>query len=242
MDMGRLDSAANTREIIGLPMKMYRLADKGFTLLEVLLAFFIFSILFVTIYASYSGTFRTINLTEKRMELYRKAAISLEKISEDLQSTYISIQPPDSFGQPAGYTQFLGEDNDINGQEADTLNFFSRVQPLFSNEAEAVSGQLISYTVIQGSEENELVLLRSEKHEFLTEAEERGGLVLCDGLQAINFIYYDDEGDAHEQWDSDSEEFNGNLPRIVSVMLEFLNSENPEAPFKIMTSVAMPVN
>jgi prepilin-type N-terminal cleavage/methylation domain-containing protein len=242
MEMDRLDLSASFGKIIGLPMKMYHLADKGFTLLEVLLAFFIFSILFVTIYASYSGTFKTINLTEKRMELYRKAAISLEKISEDLQSSYISIQPPGSIGQPAGYTQFLGENNDINGQEADNLNFYSRVQPLFSNEAEAVSGQLISYSVIQGGKENELVLLRSEKPEFLIEDEERGGLVLCDGLQAINFIYYDYDGNAQEQWDSDSEEFNGNLPRVVSIMLEFLNSENPEAPFKIMTSVAMPVN
>ena len=43
--------------------------DRGFTLIEVLLAFFIFSILFVTIYTSYSGTFETINLTENRMEL-----------------------------------------------------------------------------------------------------------------------------------------------------------------------------
>ena len=82
--------------------------------MEVLLAFFIFSILFITIYTSYSGSFKTINMTENRMELYRKAAIVLVRISEDIQSSYISVLPPNSFGQPAGYTQFLGEDTDIN--------------------------------------------------------------------------------------------------------------------------------
>ena len=240
--MHGFDLADNILRIISSEMKKVYATDKGFTLVEVLLAFFIFSILFITIYTSYSGTFKTINLTENRMELYRKAAITLEKMSEDLQSGYISILPQGSFGQPAEYTRFLGEDNSINGRDADTLDFFARVSSLFSNEAEASSGQLISYSIIQGEGDDELVLLRSEHPEFIDETEEKGGLVLSDGLQAVNFIYYDDDGNDHEQWDSDSEEFKGRLPRRVSIELEFLNYENPEAPLKIMTSVAMPVN
>ncbi len=123
----------NNRETGGFRVKSICKNDKGFTLLEVLLAFFIFSILFITVYASYSSSFKTINTTESKMELYRKAAITLERISEDLQSSYISVLPPSSFGQPAGYTRFLGEDNDMNGRDADTVSFFSRIPPLFGN-------------------------------------------------------------------------------------------------------------
>ena len=216
--------------------------NKGFTLLEVLLAFFIFSILFVTIYASYSGSFKTINMTESRMELYRKAAIAMERISEDLQVSYISILPPNSFGEPAGHTQFLGEDKALNGSDADTMSFFSRIGPLFSDDIELSTGQLIFYDVIQGSEEGELVLLRSENPEFIDESEEREGLTLCDGLQAVTFTYFDNDGESHESWDSDSEDLGGVLPRMVSVSLEFLNFENPDAPLKFMTSIALPVS
>jgi ADP-dependent phosphofructokinase/glucokinase len=95
--------------------------------------------------------------------------------------------------------------------------------------------------VIQGSQDDELVLLRSDNPEFMDETAARQGLVIADGLQAINFTYYDDDG-MHENWDSDSEEFRGRLPRMVSIMLEFLNYDNPEAPLKVMTSVALPVN
>ena len=218
------------------------LTDKGFTLLEVLLAFFIFAILFITIYTSYSASFKTVNTAENQMALYRKAAITLERISEDLQSSYISILPPDSFGKPAEYTRFLGENGDINNREADTLSFFSRIPPLFGNEDETASGQLITYSVVQGTEEDELVLLRSENPEFIEEAEEKEGLVLSDGLLAINFTYFDDKGESHESWDSESGEFGGRLPRMVSVSLEFLNSENPAAPLRVMTSVVLPVN
>ena len=216
------------------------ISDKGFTLLEILLAFFIFSILFITIYTSYSGSFKTINMTENRMEVYRKAAIALERISEDLQSSYISILPPNSFGQPAAYTRFLGEDNDLNGRNADTLSFFSSIPPLFGNEGEAGSGQVISYSVILGSGEDELVLLRSGEPEFKDETEVKGGLVLSDGLQAINFVYFDDDGGVHESWDSESDEFSGRLPRMVTISLEFLNYENPESPIKVTTSIALP--
>ena len=230
------------RKISGCTVKSVCITEKGFTLLEVLLAFFIFSILFITIYTSYSGSFKTINMTENRMELYRKAAIVLVRISEDIQSSYISVLPPNSFGQPAGYTQFLGEDTDINGRNADSLSFFSRIPPLFSEEDETASGQLISYSVIQGSEEDELVLLRSENPEFIDESEDREGLTLSDGLQAINFTYFDNDGEPHESWDSNSEDFGKRLPGMVSITLEFLNYENPEAPLKVMTSVALPVN
>jgi hypothetical protein len=130
----------------------------------------------------------------------------------------------------------------MNGQDADTLVFFTRVEPLFGNAGEAASGQLVSYSIIQGSEEKELVLLRSESPEFMDETETREGLILIDGLQALNFTYYDHEGNVEEQWDSDSEEHNGSLPSMVSIELEFLNYENPEAPLRIMTGVATPAN
>ncbi|MDX1775188.1 MAG: prepilin-type N-terminal cleavage/methylation domain-containing protein [Desulfobulbales bacterium] len=216
--------------------------DTGFTLVEVLLAFIIFSILFITIYTSYTSSFKTIKMTESRMELHRKAAIVLERISEDLQATYLSVLPPNSFGEPSLHTQFLGTDSDISGREADTLEFFSRVPSLFGDEDAEESGQRISYGVDQGSGDDELVLLRSENPEFVDISEEKEGLPLSDGLQSINFIYFDDAGDPHDNWDSESEDFAGRLPRMVSVSLAFINYENREAPLKVMTSVSLPVN
>lgn len=218
------------------------LTADGFTLLEILLAFFIFAILFVTIYTSYSGSFKTINGTENRMKLYRKAAIVLERISDDLRGGFISNTEQNPAGESADYTHFLGDDATINGNDADTLSFFSLIPPLFSKEGETYSGQLISYSVIQGSRDNELVLLRSEHPEFMDETETQAGLVLADGLQAINFTYFDDDGVEHTNWDSENIEFRGRLPRRVMIGLTFQNEENPDMPFQVMTSVALLVN
>jgi general secretion pathway protein J len=216
------------------------LTEQGFTLFEVMLAFFIFSVLFITIYASYSGSFKTISITESRMEMYRKAATALERISEDLQGSYISVLPTNSFGLPAAYTRFLGEESAVNGQDAHSLSFYSRIPPLFSLEDAPVTGQLVAYSVTGGSETDELLLLRSEYSEFIEEFEDRGGLVLADGLQSVTFAYMDDAGELYENWDSDADEFKGVLPRMVNVSLQFINPENPDAPLTFVTSVAIP--
>jgi general secretion pathway protein J len=214
--------------------------NKGFTLLEILLAFSIFAILFTVIFASYSESFKTIDMTESRMEQYRKAAIAMERISADMQAYYISNLPPNSFGEPAGYTRFLGEDKDINGRSADSLSFFSSIRPIFDDVMEMSSGQFISYDVIQGDKEGELILLRSEEAEFIKASEESEGLPLCDELQSVVFTYFNDDGESYESWDSDSEDSKQILPRMVSITLEFLNYDNPDAPLKFMTSIALP--
>jgi prepilin-type N-terminal cleavage/methylation domain-containing protein len=216
--------------------------NRGFTLLEIMLAFFIFSIIIFTIFTTYTGTFKTINLTESRLELYRRASIAMERISEDLQASYVSVLPPDSFGRPAEYTQFIGEDNQINGRDADSVSFFSRIPQMFSDGEETVSGLLISYEVVEDTENEELKLLRSENPEFTDDTELKEGLLLCDGLQSVSFTYYDEEGDEYDSWDSESENSKGRLPRLVSIGLEFINEENPEEPIKFMSSVNLQVN
>jgi prepilin-type N-terminal cleavage/methylation domain-containing protein len=214
--------------------------DKGFTLLELLLSFFIFSLIVGIIYSSYSGSFHTVNMTESRMEMHRKAAIAMDRISEDLQAAYISLLSADSTDKYSESTRFVGVNNEIDGSEADTISFFSKIPPLFIGDSQNTTGQLISYDVIQGDTEDELILLRSEHGEFADQADEREGLPLCDGLQEVKFTFVDGEEEDHEEWDSASEDFAGSLPSMVIVTLIFLNRENPDEPQVFETGIALP--
>lgn len=216
--------------------------NRGFTLFEILLAFFIFSIIIFTIFATYTGTFKIINQTESRLELYRRASIAMERMIEDLQASYISILPPNSFGAPAEYTQFIGEDNQINGNDADSVSFFTRIPRMFSAGEDTVSGLMVTYEVTEDSENQELTLLRSENPEFTDDTELKEGLILCDGLQAVSFTFYDGQGEQYDSWDSGSANFKGRLPRMVTIGLEFINDENPEESIKFMSSINLQVN
>jgi general secretion pathway protein J len=219
--------------------------QRAFTLLEILLAIFIFVIVLSTIYTAYTGTFRNMDIAASQADIYQMARIALERMVEDLQSAYILPQVEESESeekapQPAS---FVGEKLEINGRSAGALRFLSRAHLLFTDEDQPAGIAEILYDVREGEEEGGgFVLYRSDTPWFEQGPEAgAGGWVLCDGLHAVDFKYYDEEGEEYEKWDSTMEEFNGKLPIMVSISLEFVNKRNPEAPLKFMTGVALPM-
>ena len=218
---------------------------QGFTLLEILLAMFIFSIVLSTLYAAYTGTFRNVDETESQADIYRMARIALERIAEDLESAYI---PPwavvtESEGTTPQSPAFVGQTAQISDRRADTLMFISRAHLVFDEEEVDTTVARISYDVRQSAEDEQVfVLYRSDIPGFDEQPEERGGgLILCDGLHAVGFTYYDAEGRVHDGWNSSNEEFKDRLPVMVSIVLEFVDKRSPGAPLKFVSGVVLPM-
>lgn len=229
----------------------------GFTLLEILIAIFIFAIILSTVYTSYTGTFRIVNETEYQMDIYGMARVALERMIEDLESLYV---PPDlrsseeEAPQVPGYTGgeegepalFTGTDNEIEGRSADSIRFTSMAHLTFSGEEQTSQTTLISYTVGQDEQEEEeeeggLVLYRSEDAAGkMPSDEESDRLLLCDRLESVNFTYHDARGERYDQWDPLTKEPGEDTPRMVGILLEFTNRSDPETPFRFFTNVAFP--
>jgi general secretion pathway protein J len=119
----------------------------------------------------------------------------------------------------------------------------SRAHLVFDEEEVDATAARIAYDVRQSEEDEKVfVLYRTDTPGFEEGPEQgTGGLILCDGLHAIDFIYYDDEGREHDRWDSTNEEFKDRLPTMVSIILEFVNKRNPEAPLKFVSGVVLPM-
>jgi general secretion pathway protein J len=213
---------------------------KGFTLLEILIAMFIFAVVLSTIYTSYTGTFRIVNETESQADIYGMARIALERMLEDLESAYIPEKVETSESDED--STFVGEDTEIKGRNVDSLRFISRAHLVFSEQEQASGTVEIAYYVQEDDEGESFVLYRRDRPAFQEKPEEgTGGLVLCDSLVSVSFTYYDDEGEVHENWDSTSDEFKDKIPKMVSIKLELENSADRERPFSFMTSVALPL-
>lgn len=211
---------------------------KGFTLFEILIAMFIFAVVMSTIFTSYTGTFRIIDDTESRAEIYAMARIALARMQEDLESVHFQT----AVTSESEKSQFLGENKEIEGRDADDLRFLSRAHLIFSEEDESPGIAEISYYIGEDEESDGLVLYRSDTP-ALGESPEHGtgGLVLCNGLFSVNVNYYDDDGEIHESWDSSKEEFNNGLPAMISILLQFADEKSPEKPHKFMMCVALPM-
>ena len=218
----------------------------GFTLIEVLIAIFIFAVVLTTIYTSYTGTFRVIDETESQAEIYRMASIAMERMLEDLESIYVSKieEKPESGEETPHSFQFMGEDLEIKGRCADTLRFISRAHINLSGQEQDTGITEIGYYVEEGDEGDDFALYRSDKPMFdktFSLEEQTGGLVLCKRLVSVNFTYYEEDGEVLESWDSSSDALKDKIPKMVSISLEFVNSLDPEAPLRFITSVALPI-
>ncbi|MBW1999505.1 MAG: prepilin-type N-terminal cleavage/methylation domain-containing protein [Deltaproteobacteria bacterium] len=218
--------------------------EKGFTLLEIMIAMVICAVVFSIIYSAYSGTFRNRDVVELQADIYMAARIALERMVEDLESAYLpaSVKVSKSKGSEKGPAFFVGEEREIDGRRADTIRFLSRAQVLFSGEERPVGIGEIRYHVRRQGDGDGLDLYRSER--LPLEGEEMGedeGFLLCEGLNSVRFSYYDSSGDEYQSWDSGGEEQGNRLPARISITLEFLDPLDPEVPIRFTTSASLPL-
>ncbi|MDY6986743.1 MAG: prepilin-type N-terminal cleavage/methylation domain-containing protein [Thermodesulfobacteriota bacterium] len=214
----------------------------GFTLLEILVAMFILVVILSTVYASFTGSLRIVDVTESQAEIYQMARIALERLTEDLEAAYIpqeiaSPAGPDELGDTEKPTGFEGVDDELAGRSADTMRFFSRAHLVFGDQDLPCETAEISYFVGEDDEGETFTLYRRDRLQVEEEAEESDrGLPLCEALVSVGFQYYDDKGEEYDTWDSAEKGF----PTMVSLSLEFVNPSDPETPLHFATSVALP--
>jgi general secretion pathway protein J len=196
-----------------------------------LIAIFILATVLSTVFASYTGTLRVVRETESRAEIYQMARTAFERILEDLESAYM----------PEKSKASESEDTEEPFEFANaSLRFPSRAHLVFGEENQPWRTTEISYYVEEADGGEGLILYRRDRPQWEEVPEEGGGgLPLCERLVSVNFTYVDAEGEENEDWDPESEE---DMPKIVSVVLQFMNPSNPEMSLKFATSVALRVS
>jgi len=218
--------------------------NRGFTLLEILIAIFILALVVSAVFGAFSGTFKVVNETEAQEEIYTAARVALERISEDLASvcgTGLSKGEQPQAGATRKRFLFVGEDLQVDDKNADTLRFLSAAHLSFKTGRQAEGPAEINYYTEYSEETGALALYRSDTLDYLEGAEKgQGGLLLCEGLKWLDFIYYDRDGDAHNTWDTTQSSGMAQLPSRVEISVGFENALDPENPLQFMTGVALP--
>lgn len=217
---------------------------RGFTLLEILIAIFILVLVISAVFGAFSGTFKVVTETETQEEIYAAARVALERISEDLASVYVGVleetTPPET-GATAQRFLFVGKDLKVDEQSADALRFLSWAHVSFKADRRSEGPAEINYYTEYQEKTGELTLYRSDTPDYLESPENgQGGLLLCEGLKWLDFVYYDKDGDAHNSWDTTENNTNAQLPSRVEISMGFENTLDPENPFQFMTGVALP--
>jgi general secretion pathway protein J len=215
-------------------------SDRGFTLIEILIAIFIFAIVLTTIFGSYRSVLNNAEGIDVQARVYEMVQNCMHRMILDLQSIHTTATPqyssPD-FDDPPDPYRIVGDTSTAGGIDFSRLRFtsFSHT-PIGKNRGMGIA-EIVYYVQLEG--ESNFTLKRSDRlYPYEPFEEKKSDPVLCEHVKSVIFKYFDQEGTEYESWDSDSDEFKYATPRAVGIQLEI---ENDAGPVFLETKVALPV-
>ncbi len=201
----------------------------GFTLIEVLLAVAILSLISSMVYASFVPSLETIQIVESRRALYRRGRIVLRRMEDEIRSAFLGVYTASNrrgceIDERDCPYFFIGE----NSGDEDELRFTTLAGRPKSSLVQA--DQLwVRYAVERDEDSRELVLQREERpiHEGDFHHDTKPRLSpLFPNIKQFNLRYVNrgTTNDFLEEWDSTrglDENQSHSLPRAVEVTIEF---------------------
>jgi len=214
--------------------------DSGFTLIEILIAIFIFSIIVTTIFGSYNSVFTSAEAINQGVKSYEMARNCLNRMIFDLQSIHLSLPPhyvpPDFNGLPDPY-RIVGDTNNVQTIAFPKLRFTSTAHVSFGGKVASGIAEIVYY--VQATNDGNYLLRRADNlYPYQPFEENASDPVLCENLKSLTFNYYDREGTEYDMWDSDAEDFVYATPAAIGIKLE-LTGGTDSLWFKTM--VTLPV-
>lgn len=181
--------------------------EKGFTLIEVLVAISILAIVLTSVY----GIFSSVSLARGRLQAdsaeYHRARVIFDRLGRELRGAYFSAQD-------ARLAFVAGSSNDDSLDELELTT--TAVSPL-SKTGSGVARVRYRLTEDQEDSDGRQVLLRSEQPAYQTseKLENVDMMRLAAGIESLSVRFFS-AGQWQEEWDSHS---SGSLPEMVQLTL-----------------------
>ncbi len=181
---------------------------RGFTLIEVLLAILIGSLLLTTIYGTFSSVSNAKNQLEQEGEAYHQVRIFFDRIGGELRSLRLT---------PVNKQPVLMSDKTFEGEAALEFNT-ELVSPLLQQKGG------ISRVRYELRQEEELATIYRSEQVLLADLAPSEALPFVEGLKSFQIRYYQ-KGSWQDKWLSHS------LPEMLEITLE-LEVSGRNIPFR----------
>lgn len=219
--------------------RILRNCRRGFTLIEVLLAVALISVVMLLIWQTTSQSISAKKKIETRQEFYHFARVAVDKMVQDLSMAFLM-----SGNQHLGQKQGSPLIKTIFDGDADTLSFASLAHlRLFEGSPESEAAE-ISYKIERDPEDRENSILYRRESKGVDDKPEEGGawVPLAYKIRELKAEYYDgDKFDWKSSWNSENTE-KGKLPRAVKLALTFEHPSDPEKELPFTTTVLLGMN
>jgi len=195
---------------------------KGFTMLEILVAITIFAVVITTLFTSFNTVFSSADALEKNINFSEMANDCLNRITLDLTSIHLALPPryaPPGFDDPADKFRLKGENVEVGSKTFSFLRFSSLAHiPLNRSARQGIA--IIIYYITKDQDGCFIMKRSDELYPYPDFEEKEDDPILCEYIKSFELVYFDDEDNATDYWDSESDEFKYATPVSIGVKLE----------------------
>jgi general secretion pathway protein J len=232
-----------------------KLNFQGFTLVEILVAMVIFSLTLVTLFSSFNAFLSSGSLVKEEVNQNECCRTGIKTIISDLDQIFVLPPPryskPEFDSEPDLY-RFEGELVNLGGEQFSQLSFSSLNHLELGGYPGKGVAKIIYHVVIRENNSDSIQygqvqydqvrydLVRSDNlAPYPDGGDPCSDPILFKDILGFKLTYTDINGDEHETWDSESEEFGFIFPVNVHLWVE-LKTKGKATP--IMTALTLPIN
>lgn len=189
-------------------------ADKGFTLVEILIAILIFSLIMTVLFSSFKAFILSSEAVKENVLQNQIIQTVIKRISLDLEAIYIQQPPrykkPGLNSEPDPY-RFVGNENSF---------FFTSFAHAGTRKGEKKSIARITYYIKENTDHT-VDLYRSDMLPPFPEDRPSScnDPLLCQGISGFEADFIDSKGDHFKNWDSEAEAFGYSFPASIDLKI-----------------------
>ena len=220
---------------------------RGFTLLEILVAIFIFAVVMTTIYASFNAVVSKNEAINQGRGVYEMARNCLDRMTEDLSAVYVERPPlyePPDFDDPEDPYRFVASEDIVGSETFSRLRFAADAHlPMGREKTEGIA-EIVYYLEAEEGLDSEFVLRRADTaypydaSAYASYEESAPDPILCRSVQSFSLEFCDSEGEWQPGWDSENSRRKFATPRAVRIKLKVSDGRSSHG---FETAVTLPV-
>lgn len=205
--------------------------DAGFTLVELLLALFLFALIAGVVFAAFAAVASGVEKGRQHIELYRVGRVALLRMAQEVGAAMQPLVQSDTVG-------FQGKRNADGGTGYDRIDFLTIPYRRYSDNVPSYELCHVAYYVADNQQEKTALFREEDCSGEEDERRERATrLELTDLAVGLNITYYNAERD-YEEWPPTRDDQNL-LPCRVRLTLTLRDAQQYERAF--ITTVALPM-
>ena len=217
--------------------KTRRQVTTGLTLIEVMVAIAVFSMVAITIWTATSQTARTRDIVTSVHDRYHQVRVAMEMMKRDFSSAFLSRHR--ALNEPSHDTVFIGQDHG-NEDRVDFAAFTHQRRYLDAKESDQCE---VGYFIADDPEKNGQKNLVRRSSPILDLEPLEGGqyLTLVEDVVSLDLSYFDIAmNEWQDNWDTTDETEEANLlPHQVRINLVIHDRRGQEVMFGTQTAIPM---